>query len=721
MNPIFSPRRRAFAALPALFTLWTLASVGVFTPDGLRADPVEADTTEAFIDSMGVNVHWAYPIYYNNYAALKARLGELGIRHVRDGAVTSSGQVQVYAKSMDLYNTYGIRTTFITGRRLPGAWPKPLDPSKISTELNEIKTEALAAAAAIEGPNEYDISSPSDGSEPDWIGKLRAYQQAVYTQVRADANADMQGLPIVGPSLTSAAAYASVGNLDPWLNFPCIHHYQTDRHPGIGGWGNNGYGSITWAYNYLVNAQSPSGKPVQSTECGYHQSLAENGLSLTADGKYTPRMFAEFYRRGYYRSFKYELMNMGTSGWEQLHGLLDHTGQPKPAFHALKNLITLLKEPGADFVPGALDFTMSGSTSNVRQVLLQKSNGQFFLLIWKEVSSWDPVTNQDISVAASNVTLAFNQPVAQVAVYKPSVSTAVQGTPWANPASVNLSVPDELLVVRIIPRPENLAPAGTISAYSSQSSSNPASLAIDGIDHTDDNRWSAVSWAYPQWIEVDLGSNKRIDATEVVSMAGRAYRFRVEAKPAGGTYQTIVNRTASTQPSPIADSFSPVTARYVKLTVTGAYNYTGDWVAIREFKILNSSRPVAMDIIAVTASTSQTGNGPAKAIDASLYTRWSANGNNQWIRFDLGAAKTITEARLAFEEGNQRQYYFSLQSSLDGSNWTTILPGQSSSGATTLPERFPVGAVNARYLRYLGVGNSLNSWNHVNDAQVFGY
>lgn len=35
------------------------------------------------------------------------------------------------------------------------------------------------------------------------------------------------------------------------------------------------------------------------------------------------------------------------------------------------------------------------------------------------------------------------------------------------------------------------------------------------------------------------------------------------------------------------------------------------------------------------------GNVPANTVDGSLSTRWSAEGDGQWIRYDLGSSKTV--------------------------------------------------------------------------------
>jgi len=76
-------------------------------------------------------------------------------------------------------------------------------------------------------------------------------------------------------------------------------------------------------------------------------------------------------------------------------------------------------------------------------------------------------------------------------------------------------------------------------------------------------------------------------ATEFVAVGGRAYRFRVEAKTATGTFTTIVDRTANTQVSPNTDTLStPTKARFIRLTVTGVHAYSGGWVSVRELKVL---------------------------------------------------------------------------------------------------------------------------------------
>jgi len=395
------------------------------------AAPMAAKSADHFVDSIGVNVH-AHGDYVTHHEILKTKLGELGVRYVRDGAHNKAFEL-----GQSFFAAHGIRTCYITGRRVGGytEWKSPLDLSKVPGEIADIKTQGLAHTVAIEGPNEYDLFS--DSRETDWPGKLRKYQQAVFEQVKADP--DLRRLPVIGPSLTSEGAYISAGSMDAWMDRACVHHYQSWRHPGTGGWGANGYGSITWMLTRCVSQQSPAGKPVWNTECGYSRP----GTPEHIEGIYAPRMFAEFYRRGYEKSFKYELLG---DEWGLLRGDLTE----RPAFSAVKNLIALLGDPGAAFTPGSLDYTFTSSTSDVRQVLLQKRHGVFYLLLWRETSRWNGDTKVESNVAPANVTLDFNQSIARVDVFQPNISTAIQQS-FTTPATISLSVPDQILIVRIRP------------------------------------------------------------------------------------------------------------------------------------------------------------------------------------------------------------------------------------------------------------------------------
>jgi hypothetical protein len=120
---------------------------------------------------------------------------------------------------------------------------------------------------------------------------------------------------------------------------------------------------------------------------------------------------------------------------------------------------------------------------------------------------------------------------------------------------------------------------------------------------------------------------------------------------------------------------------------------------------------------AVTASTND-GNVPGNVVDNNLGTRWSANGDGQWIQLDLGTEQTVGFVKVAVYNGNSRQNHFDLQVSSGGGVWTTVWSG-SSSGTTTAEQTYDFTDQSARWVRYLGHMNTVNGFNSVTEISVF--
>ena len=122
--------------------------------------------------------------------------------------------------------------------------------------------------------------------------------------------------------------------------------------------------------------------------------------------------------------------------------------------------------------------------------------------------------------------------------------------------------------------------------------------------------------------------------------------------------------------------------------------------------------------VELASASTHDGNLPRNVLDSNLDTRWSANGDGQWLRLDLGSAQRVNFVKLAFFNGDQRRARFDLQVSTDGSTWRNVLTGAQSSGTTTGRETFGFSGVDARYVRYLGHGNNANTWNSLTEAEV---
>jgi hypothetical protein len=127
---------------------------------------------------------------------------------------------------------------------------------------------------------------------------------------------------------------------------------------------------------------------------------------------------------------------------------------------------------------------------------------------------------------------------------------------------------------------------------------------------------------------------------------------------------------------------------------------------------------LALDAGSVTASSSASGYPPSASVDGQLSTGWAASGDGQWIRYDLQSSRTLTHLGINWLRGNQGKMRFDIQVSDDGSSFTTIYSG-TSSGTTTAEETYNFTDVAARYVRIVGHGNSVNTWNLIAETGIY--
>ncbi len=115
--------------------------------------------------------------------------------------------------------------------------------------------------------------------------------------------------------------------------------------------------------------------------------------------------------------------------------------------------------------------------------------------------------------------------------------------------------------------------------------------------------------------------------------------------------------------------------------------------------------------IRITASSWQDPNVPGNALDGDLNTRWSAEGEGQWIEFDLDTVLWLRSVSIAFYLGNTRNAYFTIEISTDGEHYDKVYYGTSSGTSLQLQEFVLGDTLQARYVKIVGSGNSQNMWN----------
>src|SRR5207247_8336727 len=116
-------------------------------------------------------------------------------------------------------------------------------------------------------------------------------------------------------------------------------------------------------------------------------------------------------------------------------------------------------------------------------------------------------------------------------------------------------------------------------------------------------------------------------------------------------------------------------------------------------------------------------NAPENTLDNNLATRWSASGDGQWIRYDLGTVMAVGPVTIAWYQGTAWASAFDIEVSLDSLTWTRVFTGRSS-GQTLQPERYDFPTVTGRYVRIVGHGQwsgatQLSVWNSLTEAAIY--
>lgn len=102
---------------------------------------------------------------------------------------------------------------------------------------------------------------------------------------------------------------------------------------------------------------------------------------------------------------------------------------------------------------GKLNYTIAGQTQNVYQLLLEKSNGTFYLAIWLGVQSADAQDPSTVyNIAPQNVTLSTSTPIAGATTYVLDDSGNMTSTTTElTNGSLPIVVTDRITIVALSP------------------------------------------------------------------------------------------------------------------------------------------------------------------------------------------------------------------------------------------------------------------------------
>lgn len=411
---LFLPLKRAEAATP-------------------NPEEIQASSVTTFLNSIGVCLHVQHGQDASRIAPL---LRYTGVRNVRDAADRNYDMSGLLL----LHREAGVRVVMGPGS---GAHDADL-PATISMahQLHD-----AGALLAIEGPNEpnnfggltYQGQS-SAGENETWI-PVAKFQRDLYKAVKEDPalkqypvfstsevgaeidNAGLQFLVIpegAGTLMPDGTRFADYANAHNYMYHPkwgnTVHDNQVwnaaDPTSACKADGLHDNFGLTWRKHYPGYSETELlTLPRVTTETGVRIGDCNGAVTEEVQANNYLSVFLSQFKRGWSYTFIYEFLDDpdGAFGFYKN----DYTSARKSA-HYLHNLTTILQDNGAAFNPKKLAYSIPACPETTHDLLLQKSNGNFMLIVWSE-----KVNGTD------NVKITFNTPLKSVRVYDPTVGTSV--------------------------------------------------------------------------------------------------------------------------------------------------------------------------------------------------------------------------------------------------------------------------------------------------------
>jgi hypothetical protein len=426
-----------------VLTLAALIFAGCETEPGTGVEyqTVTPKSAAAFRDSVGVNVHSSfYDTVYANADRIGDAIVNLGLTHVRDGAIFSSVDPawnEIIWGNQDALRNRGLKFDFVVTPQWCGN-----NSGTVRQHLDQYAQRYPQAVASFEGPNEPDRYCPAG-----WQQLMSSFTTELFEEVRKHPSSAINSKPIVAPSFVEAqlaglvdqGGHIDFGNAHPYTGCASPTPAQVDE-------------AITSAQD--VNP----GEPIFATEVGFHTAVNSDpasGAQPPCDERtgavYTLRTALEHFDAGIARSFFYEAIDLqpdpGRSEPEWNFGLLRNDFSPKPAYTALKNLLTAVGT-GAPRGLEPLKLSVESGPDDLRTLVLQRADGSYVIALWRLASVWDRDARAPISVPGGQVELNI-QDAKSVGVIEPMVSTTE--TPLSlSEGRVAVDVAGDPLLLRVV-------------------------------------------------------------------------------------------------------------------------------------------------------------------------------------------------------------------------------------------------------------------------------
>jgi len=281
-------------------------------------------------------------------------------------------------------------------------------------------------------------------------------------------------------------------------------------------------------------------------------------------------------------------------------------------------------------------------------------------------------------------------------------------------------------VTHPLPLPKPAAQVTSLSVSSVVASGHQGpNVPQNTLDNNLDTRWSAEGDG--QWIQFDLGALTAVGRVDIAwyqqlpDTWESAFDIQVSSDAVNWT-TVFSGRSTAGIVQHQGYGFPTVTCRYVRIVGHGQWDgviFSSWWNSITEVDIYH-----VLPVTSVVASGHQIPNAPENTLDNNLDTRWSSEGDGQWIQYDLGASTAIGGVDIAWYQQlpDTWESAFDIQVSPDAITWTSVFSGRSTAG-NLQHQRYEFSNVTARYVRIIGHGQwdgaTFSSWwNSITEVDI---
>jgi fibronectin type 3 domain-containing protein len=418
---------------------------------GLSSLPTTAAPVSNFLNSIGVATHIAQGV--DNPTNVTTCLTYAGIRNLRDDDSVLTSVIQSW---IGIHNATGAK---ICVTPVNGDIPDSL------TMYEQLA--AGGALLAVEGPNEpnnFPVTYQGQTSSSTTALPTADFQRDLYNAVKADAK--LAGIPVFASAeaggsepnncgLQFLTIPSGAGTLMPdgtkYADYANTHNYVCGS-SGLAIANNQAwyaedptlnsiwdglyieYGHTWWGpgYNGYSNSQLLT-LPRVTTETGW-VTQGTNAISEDQQGKLFLNLYLDAFKRSWSYTFIYYLHDSSQGDWGLFHS--DYTAKLSATY--LHNLTTILADSGST-TPGSVNYSIPGEPNTVHDLLLQKSNGTYYLAVWDE---------RTVGSGSDSVFVNLGATYSSVTIYDPTVGTSATQT-LSSANSVTLSLSDHPLILAI--------------------------------------------------------------------------------------------------------------------------------------------------------------------------------------------------------------------------------------------------------------------------------